>query len=107
MNKMYQRPVMIDDRNSEEMKNIFLRWANEPEKYGVKNYFVYDAKTKKTLIDSTELEHEVWISGEQGRRYTVIFDFIGVLKEAEKSGPMPEKLTYSGPNVSPPDRTFR
>ncbi len=106
MNKEYHRPVFVDEKNSVDMMNVFVKWVNDPEKYGIKNYFVYDAKTKKTLLGSDSPEHNVWDGDESGLRYSLLFDFIGVLKESEPIGKLPDKLTYKGPPIYPSDRTF-
>lgn len=108
MNKHYKRPVLTDDKNSEDMQYVFNAWLDNTDKVGLKNFFIYDAKTKKTLYDTTELEHDVWDRDLSGRRYTLVFDFYDYLKESEpldniKLNP---KLRYNGPRKTPPEVTF-
>lgn len=112
MNKYYNVPVLCDERNSHDMMGVFNHWLNNSEKIGLKNFFIYDSKTKKTLFDSTELEHDVWDKDLSGERYTLVFDFFDTLKEAEdynsrfKGTPLESKLYYSGPRNTPPETTF-
>lgn len=113
MNKYYGMPILCDDRNSYSMMGVFNHWLNNSEKIGLKNFFIYDAKTKKTLVDSSELEHEMWDKDLSGKRYTLLFDFFDTLKEDKddynarfKGTQLESKLYYSGPKYTPPDTTF-
>lgn len=81
LSKKYKRPIMIDNKNSSDMEFIFKLWITNPEKYGIKDFYVYDHKLKKVLFDGNELEQPVWDSTPQSNRYSVIFDFFDHLKE--------------------------
>lgn len=116
MNKTYKRPILSDDENSHAMQSVFVRWLNNPEKYGLKNFFIYDSKTKKTYHDSTEVGENIWSDFESGKRYTLVFDFFDYLKEDTKmaelndsfkgAGGVLSRLYYSGPTNTPPEVTF-
>ncbi len=82
LSKKYKRPIMIDNKNSSDMEFIFKLWIVTPEKYGIKNFYVYDHKLKKVLFDGNELEQPVWDSTPQSNRYSLIFDFFDYLKES-------------------------
>jgi hypothetical protein len=82
MNKTYKRPVLSDDENSHDMQSVFVRWLNNPEKIGLKNFFIYDSKDKKTYHDSTEVGRDIWDKDLSGKRYTLVFDFYGYLNES-------------------------
>jgi len=64
------------------MMNVFIKWINDPLKYGIKNYFIYDEKFKKTLSNNSELEHNVWEEFGRAKRYSILFDFFGYLNES-------------------------
>ena len=82
MSKFYQKPILTDNKNSQQMMNVFIKWINDPLKYGIKNYFIYDEKFKKTLSNNSELEHNVWGEFGRAKRYSILFDFFGYLNES-------------------------
>lgn len=108
MNKNYKRPVLSDDENSHDMQSVFIRWLNDPEKYGLKNFFIYDSKTKKTYCDSLEIGCSPWSDFEDGKRYTLVFDFYDHLKEAISMDHLMlnPRMRYTGQRKTPPEVTF-
>jgi len=100
MNKKYKRPVLIDSKNSEEMKNVFMKWIENMKKYHITNFFVLDTKTNKVLLDNSELKHDVWEPFERAKRYSIVFDFGNYLKESEYIQKIPNnhKLYFTGKN---------
>jgi hypothetical protein len=83
ISKTFKRPILIDYRNSLDMETTFKKWIDNPEKYGIKNLFVYDNKMKKLLKDGNELEDEVWYSTPQSNRYSILFDFFDYIAECQ------------------------
>jgi hypothetical protein len=81
LSDQYKKPILIDYKNSKDMETTFKKWIDNPEKYGIKDFFVYDNKLKKLLKDSSELEDHVWDTTPQSIRYSILFDFFGFIKE--------------------------
>jgi hypothetical protein len=48
VNKTYRMPILVDEKNSVDMMNVFNVWLNNPEKYGLKNYFVFEKNVVKS-----------------------------------------------------------
>ena len=83
LSDQYKKPILIDYKNSKDMETTFKKWIDNPEKYGIKNLFVYDNKMKKLLKDGNELEDEVWDSTPQSNRYSILFDFFDYIAECQ------------------------
>lgn len=81
LSKTFNRPILIDYRNSFDMSEIFKKWIKSPDEYGIKNFFVYDNILKKTLKDGNELVCDVWESLPESERYSILFDFYDLIKE--------------------------
>ena len=81
LSNQYKKPILVDYKNSKEMANIFKKWTDNPGKYGIQDFFIYDSKLKKRLKDGSELEDYVWDSTPQAIRYSVLFDFFGFMNE--------------------------
>lgn len=116
MNRYYSSPIFTEDKNSFDLMSVFNQWIFNRDKVGLKNFFIYDSKSKKIMFDTFDNLNGVWDSDLTLNKYSLVFDFFDTLKEDNyteelnnsfKDAPgFLSRLHYSGTRKTPRETTF-
>ncbi len=84
INKKFNKPILSDKKQSENMIILWLTWFENKSKYGIKDFKFIDEKNKKTLDmgDLKQLEFGFHGGFEHHEQYRMLVDFHNIIKEA-------------------------